>query len=315
MKFYCLKCNSKYSIKDEDIPEKGATTICKKCGNKIEIAKPQNDQKSEEDLKAKSKINQINDSEPENKPLLSAGDVQFRSFVFKNREKYLLKFRAFKLVEGDEFSATWNWPAFLIPPPWLLYRKMYLWGILSIVLGFIPLVNILASIGFGMTGNYIYYKHAKKKINEIIVKNPNMSERELNILLSIKGGVSYLIATVMIVITVAGILTTVAIPQFNSYRMRAYNITAQNDLSNAVKAQEDYYIDNNTYTDSLKDITGDRYNFFVSKDVEIQIISAGKDSYCMVAFHKNGNKKYQINGTGGEITEVSINSIGSIKEE
>ena len=65
MKFYCLKCNSKYSIKDEDIPEKGATTICKNCGNKIAIAKPQNDQKSEEDHDTTSKINQINDSEPE----------------------------------------------------------------------------------------------------------------------------------------------------------------------------------------------------------------------------------------------------------
>ena len=226
-----------------------------------------------------------------------------------------MKFRAFKTVDREKFSVTWNWPAFLIPPPWLLYRKMYFWGILSIVLGFIPLVNILASIGFGMTGNYIYYKHAKKKINEIIDKNPSVSERELNILLSIKGGVSYVIAILMIVITVTGILAAVAIPQFNSYRIRAYNSTAQNDLSNAAAAQESYYIDNNTYTDSLKNITGDRYNFFVSKDVEIQIISAGQDSYCMIAFHKKGNKKYQINGTGGEITEVSLNSIGSIKEE
>jgi predicted Zn finger-like uncharacterized protein len=304
MKFYCSECNAKYSLKDEEIPEKGATTVCKNCGNKIAIAKPQGDQKSEEDHKTTGRINQENNSEAENKPLLSAGDVQFRSFVFKNREKYLLKFRAFKAVDREKFSVTWNWPAFFIPPPWLLYRKMYLWGILSIVLAVIPLINILASIGFGMTGNYIYYKHAKKKINEIIDKNPDVSERELNILLTIKGGVSYLLPIVMIVIAVTGIFVAIAVPQFNAYRMRAYNITAQNDLRNAAAAQENYYIAKSKYTDSLKDITGDRYNFFVSKDVVVQIISADKDSYCMVAFNKNGNKKYQINGTGGEITEV-----------
>ena len=92
-------------------------------------------------------------------------------------------------------------------------------------------------------------------------------------------------------------------------------MTARNDLYNASAAQDNYYMDNKTYTDSLKDIAGDRYNFFVSKDVEVQIISAGQDSYCMVAFHKNGNKKYQINGTGEEIKEISLNSTGPIKEE
>ena len=119
----------------------------------------------------------------------------------------------------------------------------------------------------------------------------------------------------MIAVPVIGILVSIAIPQFQSYRMRSYDITARNDLFNASAAQEGYYADNNKYTDSLKDIVGDRYGFFVSKGVTVRIISADKYRYCMVAFHKNSNKKYQINGPDIKITEASINSTESIKEE
>ena len=58
MKVQCLKCKSIYNVKDEQIPEKGATATCKKCGNKIVITKPQNDQKSEKDYKAAIETNQ-----------------------------------------------------------------------------------------------------------------------------------------------------------------------------------------------------------------------------------------------------------------
>ena len=115
-----------------------------------------------------------------------AGDEQFRNIVLKKSDKYFAKFKKFKSEGRDGFSATWNWPAFLIPSIWLFYRKMYFWGILSLVLYCNLLVNIPGRIVLGIAGNYIYYKHAKKKINKIIDRNPNVDQGELNRLLGKK---------------------------------------------------------------------------------------------------------------------------------
>ena len=51
----------------------------------------------------------------------------------------------------------------------------------------------------------------------------------------------------MIVIAIIGILAAIAIPQFNSYRKRAYNSAAESDLKNAATAEEAYFVDNQTY--------------------------------------------------------------------
>ncbi|MBW2304295.1 MAG: prepilin-type N-terminal cleavage/methylation domain-containing protein, partial [Deltaproteobacteria bacterium] len=47
----------------------------------------------------------------------------------------------------------------------------------------------------------------------------------------------------MIVIAIIGILAAIAIPQFNAYRARSYNASANTDLRNAMTAQEGYFID------------------------------------------------------------------------
>jgi len=78
---------------------------------------------------------------------------------------------------------------------------------------------------------------------------------------------------------------------------------AQSNLRNAVVAQEAYWVDNQTYTDSLDKLVGTQYGLNIDKGVTLRIISAGKDQYHMIAFDKQGNKKYQINGPGGKIEE------------
>ena len=59
----------------------------------------------------------------------------------------------------------------------------------------------------------------------------------------------------MIVIAIIGILAAIAVPQFNAYRLRGYNIGGKSDVKNAAIAQEAYYVDNKTYTSSLDDLT------------------------------------------------------------
>jgi len=51
----------------------------------------------------------------------------------------------------------------------------------------------------------------------------------------------------LIVVAIIGILAAIAIPQFSSYRQKAYNSAALSDLKNAKTALESYYADNQHY--------------------------------------------------------------------
>ena len=51
----------------------------------------------------------------------------------------------------------------------------------------------------------------------------------------------------MIVVAIIGILAAIAIPQFSSYRQKAYNSAAVSDLKNMKTALESYYADNQHY--------------------------------------------------------------------
>lgn len=100
---------------------------------------------------------------------------------------------------------------------------------------------------------------------------------------------------------VAGILAAIAIPQFEAYRVRSYNAAAQADLRNAATAQEAYYVDNGTYCDNLNILRGDNYGLFLSKGVELKILSANDTGYMMEAYNTKGNMIYSIQGPGGMI--------------
>ena len=95
---------------------------------------------------------------------------------------------------------------------------------------------------------------------------------------------------------------------------KSYNSAAQADLRNAATAQEAYYVDNVTYTDSLENLLGSNYGLIISEGVTLQIISGDKRGYTMVSFHKNGDKKYQIKGPGGIITSEEMSTVESKKD-
>lgn len=101
-----------------------------------------------------------------------------------------------------------------------------------------------------------------------------------------------------------GILAAIAVPQFAAYRVRSYNTAAQADLRSASVAQENYYLDNGTYNDSIEGLT-EFYGYYPSEGVTVEIISAEEDDYYMTAFHEKGTITYQIIGSDGEVTIYS----------
>ena len=55
----------------------------------------------------------------------------------------------------------------------------------------------------------------------------------------------------MIVVVIIGILASIAIPKFGATKQRAYITAVKSDLRNLVTAEESYYADNVTYSNTL----------------------------------------------------------------
>ena len=120
-------------------------------------------------------------------------------------------FKRFEETDTPCFKLTWHWPAALVGFWWLLYRKLYLWAFAAIILASIPLANLFAIIGFGLGGNYLYYRHARKKIGELRSALPDAN---LEITLRHIGGVNRWVLVLGIVLGglgAAGMLASVII--------------------------------------------------------------------------------------------------------
>jgi type II secretion system protein G len=57
------------------------------------------------------------------------------------------------------------------------------------------------------------------------------------------GHKGFTLVELMIVVAIIGILAAIAIPQFASYRTRAFNTAAQSDLRNLRTSMEAYFVD------------------------------------------------------------------------
>lgn len=174
-------------------------------------------------------------------------DEDYIAFIGKNANKYLTNFKEFSAEGFDEFSATWHWPAFFMPSFWMLYRKLYLWSLLAFFLqttiplligaykfdiykyysmfgysklrlmldripdSFFWLTLIIPYIVFGIIGNYIYYKKAKKKLLELS-KIPQSSNIERATKIAHTGGVNNVAFVIaMVLIATAGSIAMVMV--------------------------------------------------------------------------------------------------------
>ena len=62
-----------------------------------------------------------------------------------------------------------------------------------------------------------------------------------------KGEKGFTLIELLIVVAIIGILAAIAIPQFASYRQKAYNSAAQSDLKNFKTELEAFFADNQFY--------------------------------------------------------------------
>ncbi len=63
----------------------------------------------------------------------------------------------------------------------------------------------------------------------------------------------------LVVIAIIGILAAIAIPQFAAYRRRGYDSDAKSAVKNMATAEEAYFVDKNTYSDTVSGLTSRGY--------------------------------------------------------
>ena len=86
---------------------------------------------------------------------------------------------------------------------------------------------------------------------------------------------------------ITGILAAIAIPQFVTYRQRAYNLTARRDLEACVTQAESYFAANNAYPTDPSQIQCQ-----ASKDVALYYFSLGPDKYQVISFNDLGGRAF-----------------------
>jgi Tfp pilus assembly protein PilE len=215
----------------------------------------------------------------------------YAAFVGKNWEKYLPKFAKFNVGGIDSFKATWHWPAFFVPFLWLLYRKLYGWAILAFFLGIIPYVGLVTGFFWALVANRLYYNHTKKKLLEIKQLHPTPETQRA--VIAVTGGVgnaALIIGVLVGGIAIIGILAAIAIPQFVTYRERAYNAQAKAEIQNACGIASSILIDNPHKIITRADL--EEKGLKLSQEIELIIHNGTSESLNMSASHNSGKKIY-----------------------
>ena len=153
----CPKCGS---------PVKDGSNYCSNCGQLLK-----NDSLT---LEAGESIPSDNISE------------MWAYFVQKKVDYYIPKFEMF---EKNNKKVSWNWASFFFGPFWFFYRKMYLYGFMFILIGLFT-SGLINGILAGIFGNYLYYVHARSKIENALLKSKGLNIDPRTLLLSY-GGTSF----------------------------------------------------------------------------------------------------------------------------
>lgn len=172
----------------EDIsPSAGATVYCTKCGNRLSTSvsaqAPAFQQSDPANTNPYAYVNQQGAAYYQGSNTTSFGyntaeiDADIQMLIGVKSEYYIPKFQEMRVQNKKN---TWNWPAFLIAPYWMIYRKMYAYGAAVLGISFVlsllgttigSLLSLCGYIALGIFGNYIYMNFLEKKATQVKAMN------------------------------------------------------------------------------------------------------------------------------------------------
>jgi len=95
---------------------------------------------------------------------------ELTAYIGPRAERYRQRFGRFTRTGTTRFEFSWNNPAAFLGLWWYLYRKMYGWALLDFVLGILLgwtlFVPILWGVARAVTGDYLYFLQADRRIRE-----------------------------------------------------------------------------------------------------------------------------------------------------
>lgn len=104
---------------------------------------------------------------PSSSPLAAE---ELTAYIGPRADRYRPRFERITRTGAPRFEFSWNWPAAFAGVWWYLYRKMYGWAlldfVLSVLLGWTLFVPLLWGVARAVTGDYLYFLQADRKIRD-----------------------------------------------------------------------------------------------------------------------------------------------------
>jgi len=135
---------------------------------------------------------------------------EFATFIGSHNTDYYLDY--VDKTESNNRFLSWNWPCFFLGSYWLLYRKLYAFASIFIILTFASsrlfspkmhiFLTLIVHIVLTMFANAIYLNNSKRKIKLVKANIINFNATQYINRLQKKGGVNFVAPLIWVVIYV-----------------------------------------------------------------------------------------------------------------
>ena len=160
---------------------------------------------------------------------LEADDLLMRAYITGSTEPFAANHHyehyrnAFIKCEKNNSKVGWNWGAFWLSGLNLLYRKSYLWGIITIIAGYAlapvtsGLTSVLAMFLPAMFADSLHYSRYRERLMLAKSTYPNDLARQISYMAEHGGVNTALPVTFFIIALIIGAIIAVIVAAINDY--------------------------------------------------------------------------------------------------
>ena len=135
-------------------------------------------------------------------------------------------------------------------------------------------------------------------LGHIILTSFKMSKYSYDINLPRTDKKGFTLIELIVVMLMIGILASIALMQFLSYRERGYNATLQSDLRSAYTASKQFYMDNPNGVFSNAALANEKYGYVASDDVILSVEEGEEEKLRIIGSHPGTPNDYQVDYAG-----------------